>query len=122
MPEQDQKYKADGGKPCPSLLEKDCVLALEAVQATLDYGAQKYEARSWKGVDMQRYDDAARRHRIARDRGEIFDKESGLMHKAHEIICLVFQLETAIEQMLSDGYELDFHTQYKEPPQDHKED
>jgi hypothetical protein len=111
----DQTIKADKGKACPTLLEVGCVHALEAVQATLDYGAQKYAPSSWQGVAPARYDDAARRHRIARDKGEIFDKESGLLHRAHEIICLLFQLE----MYLRANPEVDYLS-FNKPPTDHK--
>ncbi len=116
---QDQRFKADGGKSQPTLLEKDMVHALAAIQATLDYGAQKYEARSWQGVAGHRYDDAARRHRIAYDRGELRDSESGLLHPAHQIICELFQLEMYIREELKKDPTYDYTT-YNKPPQAHK--
>lgn len=115
----EQRYKADGGKSRPTLLEKDMVNALAAVQATLDYGAQKYEAHSWQNVLGERYDDAARRHRIAMDRGNLRDTESGLLHFAHQIICELFQLEMFIRHMQKTDPMFDFTT-YNKPPQDHK--
>lgn len=116
----DQKFKADGGKSQPTLLEKDMVHALAAVQATLDYGAQKYEARSWQNVDPARYDDAARRHRIAVDRGEAKDRESNLLHTAHQIICELFQLEMYIREELKKDPSFDY-TSFNKPPTAHKE-
>lgn len=116
-----QRIKADAGKSQPTLLEKDCVHALEAIQATLDYGAQKYAARSWQDVDGSRYDDAARRHRIAHDRGELRDSESGLLHQAHQVICEIFQLEKNIRNELSKNPNYDY-TSFKKPPTSHKED
>lgn len=112
----DQTIKADKGKACPTLLEVGCVHALEAVQATLDYGAQKYAANSWQGVAALNYDDAARRHRRDRDKGELRDKESGLLHLAHEIICDLFQLELLIRA----NPEMDYTT-FNKPPTNHKE-
>src|SRR5690606_14636943 len=78
-----QTIKADAGKPSPTLLEKDCARALWGVLATLSYGAQKYEARSWMNVGVENYDDAARRHRILRDMdGSLSrDVESDLHHR-----------------------------------------
>lgn len=116
----DQQFKADGGKANPALLEVGCVRALEIVQATLDYGAQKYEAHSWRRVPdgETRYDNAARRHRIARDKGELFDKESGLLHMAHEVTCLLFQMELLLERI--DPAMQDNWTAFNQPPQDHK--
>jgi hypothetical protein len=59
----------------------------------LDFGALKYEPHSWQSVEVERYNAAARRHRLARDLGEERDPESGLLHLAHEATNLLFQLE-----------------------------
>ncbi|WP_297338842.1 dATP/dGTP diphosphohydrolase domain-containing protein [Pseudophaeobacter sp.] len=88
-----QSYKADAGKPNPLLLETGCPRALLAVIQVLDFGAIKYEPHSWQHVEVDRYNAAARRHRIARDMGEDRDPESGLLHLAHETANLLFQLE-----------------------------
>lgn len=120
MKSDDQRYKADGGKSRPTLLERDFVHALRAVQATLDYGAQKYEARSWKTVASERYDDAARRHRISGDLGEFRDSESGLPHRAHQIICELMILEGEICQLLEADPKFDYTT-FNKPPTSHKE-
>jgi hypothetical protein len=113
----DQEFKADDGKPRPTLLETGCTRALRAVQATLDYGERKYEAHSWQKVPggQQRYDDAARRHRIARDMGQTHDDESGLMHLSHEIICNLFLLELMIT-----GDPGMLYMDFRDPPQEHK--
>jgi len=113
-----QRYKADAGKPNPLLLEQGCCKALQVVQRTLDYGAIKYEAHSWRKVPdgANRYDAAARRHRIARDTGRHIDAESGLHHLAHEIICNLFLLELLIEA--DPGVDW---LSFRDPPQDHKE-
>lgn len=94
----DQTQKFDGGKTDPLLLEVDLLEALEEVNRVLDYGVQKYGQRcGWKGVEMERYNAAGRRHRRARDAGEWHDDESKLPHIAHEICNLLFQLQTEIE-------------------------
>lgn len=116
----DQSIKADKGKACPTLLEKGCVHALEAVQATLDYGAQKYAPNSWQNVGIGNYDDAARRHRRDRDKGELRDVESGLLHLAHEIICDLFQLELFIKEQIAKDPTFDY-TSFNKPPTAHKE-
>ena len=46
-----QQFKADGGKPRPDLLQVGMARALRMVQATMEYGAIKYEAHSWRNVD-----------------------------------------------------------------------
>jgi hypothetical protein len=93
MDAHSQAFKADAGKPNPLLLETGCPRALLAITRVLDFGALKYEAHSWQGVEVERYNAAARRHRLARDLGEERDPESGLLHLAHEAANLLFQLE-----------------------------
>lgn len=110
----DQTFKADAGKSDPCLLERGCPRALAAVNRVLDYGAEKYAAHSWQGVEVARYDSAARRHRRARDLGEDHDYESGLLHLAHEAANLLFQLEMKCRER-----GVDFLT-YNPPPVGHK--
>lgn len=117
MTNASQHLKADGGKSNPLLLEQGMPDALEAVNATLDYGAIKYEAHSWKKVPdaIKRYDAAMRRHRRERDKGENFDAESLLHHLSHEIVCGLMVLQLIIEQTPGD------YTAFNpNPPQDHK--
>lgn len=110
----DQEFKADGGKSNPLLLAHGMPRALVAINRVLDYGAQKYEAHSWQGVEVARYDAAARRHQIARDLGEDRDVESGLLHLAHEAANILFQLEMECRKA-----GVDF-TSFNPPPTDHK--
>lgn len=112
----DQVNKADAGKTNPVLFERDLVNAINAVNRVLDYGAIKYEPGGWMSVDPSRYDSAARRHRRDRDKGELRDKESGLVHLAHEIINLMFQLEMFIRA----NPDMDFNN-FNLPPTNHKE-
>jgi len=115
-----QRFKADAGKPDPTLLEKGCPHALAVVQATLDYGNIKYTAHSWKNVPdgMQRYDAAARRHRNKRDLGQQNDDESWLDHLGHEIINNLFLLEMMIVADPGKTW-----TKFNpNPPQEHKND
>ena len=118
MTKSDQEFKADAGKPNPLLLEVGCWRALRVVQATLDYGNIKYEAHSWINVPdgMRRYDAAARRHRNARDSGQLFDRESNLPHIGHEIISNLFLLDL----MIRDDASVDWAAFNTRPPQDHK--
>ncbi len=117
-PKTDQEFKADAGKPNPTLLEKGVARATAVVQATLDYGNLKYEAHSWKNVPngIERYDAAARRHRNLRDQGETHDVESWLPHLAHEIINNLFLLE----MMIADDPGCQWKTFNPNPPQEHK--
>ena len=134
----DQEFKADAGKTDPSLLEQGFPRALRLVQATLDYGAKKYEAHSWRQVPnaLARYNVAARRHRQARDMDshpregfhavlESCDHESGLPHIAHEIFNLLAMIELDLaaheDQSAADATLNRIISQAKEPPVSHKQ-
>jgi hypothetical protein len=98
----DQTQKADAGKSNPLLLQEDMAEALEAVNAPLDYGVEKYGYRGgWKRVGIERYQAAAERHR--KDRMKYgtasLDDESDLLHLTHEICNLMFLLQTHLEQL-----------------------
>lgn len=99
METKPQNFKADAGKPNPLLLETGCPRALLAVTRVLDFGALKYEQNSWQSIEVERYNAAARRHRLARDLGEERDTETGLLHLAHEAANLLFQLEMKCREM-----------------------
>jgi hypothetical protein len=77
--------KFDGGKPRWSLLMQGCSKALAGVAEVLTFGAKKYAAHSWKGVEnnKERYRDAMYRHLNAIESGEVLDPESGLPHWDH---------------------------------------
>ena len=125
----DQRFKADGGKTRPALLQIGMQRALRIVQATTDYGAIKYEPHSWRKVTgaAARYLEAAERHRQARllvqkdERPQVLntkDPESGLPHIAHEIFCLLALLELALD---AEPYtDLEKLCRFNQPPQAHK--
>lgn len=98
-PINNQQFKADAGKLRPSLLFDGMPNALLAVTAVLSYGAQKYEAHSWKGVDMARYEDAKERHNLDRRTGEEYDAESDLLHLSHEACNILFLLEDKLAKL-----------------------
>lgn len=83
--------KADSGKPRPTLLPVDSLLAITDV---LEFGATKYGKDNWKSVPnaTERYSDALMRHVYAYLQGERKDAESGLQHLAHAGACLLFLL------------------------------
>jgi len=88
--------KFDTGKVRESLFPVDAYLAILDI---LEHGAQKYGADNWRECkDMDRYADAAARHRIAYRKGERIDGDSGLLTKAHEIASGIFQLQKDIEE------------------------
>lgn len=93
-----QTAHRDAGKPDPLLLFKGVPDAISVIIDVLDFGAQKYEPFSWRTVEPDRFDASARRHMLARDCGQKLDAESGLPHRAHEVVNLLFQLQCEIEQ------------------------
>lgn len=96
------------------MIEEDLAFSLEAANAPLEYGVAKYGQRGgWKAVGMQRYSKAAERHRRERMKYgfENRDSETGLLHIQHEIINLMFQLETYIRK--NPGVDV---LTYKKPP------
>jgi hypothetical protein len=118
MTTSDQKFKADAGKLQARLLFEGCPRALQLAIAVLSYGAQKYEAHSWRNVDVDRYKDAKARHMVDGEY-EFADDESGLWHKAHELINLMFIIELETKQMDNDSFrEL---LRFNKPPTSHKE-
>ena len=78
----DQAYKADAGKPRPTLVPVEAIWAIAKVR---EYGCAKYgDNDNWRLVEPQRYRDAMMRHALAyiactTDR----DYESGLPHLWH---------------------------------------
>jgi hypothetical protein len=130
-----QTNKADGGKSNPVLLEMNLALALAAVNATLDYGFEKYVnpkdatekllKPGWRDVEMIRYEAACARHRRQRYLGEMEDLESDLPHMAHEIINLLFQLQMYLETKKGGKvpkYKTPPHVWYKDTPAGEKRD
>lgn len=116
---QDQKFKADQGKLQARLLFEGLPRVLLLLSAVLTYGAQKYEAHSWKNVSSDRYLDAKFRHLLENLAGfSEEDDESGLLHEAHEIINSMFILEQYLDEL--DEEEFRRLLRYNKPPQDHK--
>lgn len=116
----DQKYKADAGKLRPELLFEGTPRALMLVSAVLSYGAQKYEAHSWKGVAADRYVAAKFRHMLEELAGlGAEDDESGLLHDAHEICNALFLLEMRVQGLSKTQFRKAL--KFNPPPQEHKQ-
>lgn len=117
----EQKFKADAGKLRAALLFEGMPRSLLLAIAVLSYGAQKYEAHSWKNVDTERYLDAKFRHLLnglIGSNGWSVDDESGLLHDAHELVNTMFILEQKLEGLSEEGFrEL---LKFNPPPQGHK--
>ena len=118
--ETGQKFKADAGKIRVSLLMEGMPRALLAIAAVLTYGAQKYEAHSWKKVSMDRYADAKFRHILEELAGfGEDDPESGLLHMSHEACNVLFTLEDRLSKLSKE--EFDELLTFNPPPIAHKE-
>lgn len=68
--------------------------AIDEVVKVLMFGAKKYGVDNWKQVAdaKRRYLSAAYRHLNAYAEGEKIDSDSGLMHLAHAVCCLLFMI------------------------------
>lgn len=126
---ESQRFKADAGKPRPDLLQLGMQRALRLVQATLEYGAIKYEPHSWRKVPngAERYRQASERHRQERIMQNIDervftlkakDEESNLPHIAHEVVCLLMLIELELQQ--DPHISLKELCRFNQPPLDHK--
>lgn len=63
------------------------VFAQEQYASVLSKGAEKYAERNWElGMKWSKVLASLKRHTLAFERGEDFDKETGLLHTAH-IMC-----------------------------------
>ena len=59
--------------------------ALEAIARVNEHGASNHGWDTWDTIEdaKGRYDDARLRHDLADAKGELTDKDSGLLHAAH---------------------------------------
>lgn len=98
--------KNDDGKPRMTLVPPRALLA---VAECMTHGAEKYPGNDFTQVEnaYQRYDDAARRHMNAADRGELVDPDSELLHLAHAASNLLMQLEVLLLKLEQHGQEVE---------------
>lgn len=84
--------KYDHDKPMYNLIP---ALAINELAKVLTFGANKYAPNSWQNVNdgLERYRAALLRHTFAIQRGELYDKESGISHSAHAMCCAAFIVE-----------------------------
>lgn len=77
-----QKFKADLGKPKVSLVPMQIVRDVAVIR---EYGVAKYKTvDNWKNVEIERYIDALGRHALAFLENPLsVDEESGLPHLWH---------------------------------------
>lgn len=77
--------KHDQGKPCIHSVLRYFPRALEAIARVNEHGASNHGWDTWDTIEdaKGRYDDARLRHDLADAKGELTDKDSGLLHAAH---------------------------------------
>ena len=94
-----QKVKADNGKPKLTLVPRKI---LEAIARVREYGNNKYPEGgpdTWKQVSIERYREATFRHLIAYlDNPSGVDEESGLPHLWHLACNVAFLCELESEK------------------------
>lgn len=87
--------KLDSGKVFVDSILAGFPRALWGVAEVGTFGAQKYSLNGWQSVDdgIRRYREAAARHRLKRQMGELIDPDSGLLHEYHEAWNVLAALE-----------------------------
>lgn len=87
--------KLDAGKILPWLCISGFSRAIAEVAKVTTKGAEKYTPNGWMTVPdgEHRYMDAFARHMLAIGKGEIFDKDTGCMHKAQMAWNILASLE-----------------------------
>lgn len=114
--------KDDNEKARMDLLPPDVLLEVARV---LTFGAKKYAPRNWeKGIAYGRVIAGALRHIMAIMQGEDRDPETGLMHSAHAICCMMFLCGYQLRQMpeLDDRNWLADHEACEGTPFSHEDD
>lgn len=109
----DQLQKRDAGKFDPLMIEEDLARSLAVCNAVLEFGKEKYGQRGgWKAVDVNRYRSAGARHRREVMINGIADRdvETNLLHKAHEVINGLFEIEMYLK-----GKKLAPYLAYRKP-------
>jgi len=92
--------KLDAGKPRMGLVLGGFPNALVEVSKVGTFGANKYSDNGWKTVvaGKERYTDALLRHWAYEQAGEVFDKDSELLHAAHLAWNALARLEFILEE------------------------
>lgn len=87
--------KVDYGKVYADSILAGFPRALWGIAEVGTFGANKYSMGGWQSVEdgERRYREAAGRHRLKRQMGELVDKDSGLPHEYHEAWNVLAALE-----------------------------
>lgn len=75
-----------------------------AVAEVSTFGASKYAWKGWETVPdgINRYANAGMRHKLYEAMGELRDRDSGLLHKAHDAWNNLATLELTLREMEND--------------------
>ena len=93
---EDGDLKADEGKLRYDLIPET---ALEGIATIFTYGSKKYDDNNWKkSTYPSRYYAAMMRHIQEIRKGNLIDKESGLYHFDHALVCLIMYRELTLKQ------------------------
>lgn len=86
--------KFDRNKPLPALVLGEFMKQLREVVHVGTFGAVKYGPRNFSSLENgeERYAEAHGRHHMDRQCGDLFDRETGELHAAHEIWCKIAEL------------------------------
>lgn len=74
--------------------------AIEQIAAVSTFGARKYAWKGWETVPdgVNRYSDALGRHLLQEACGDVYDRDSGLLHAAHGAWNALARLELLLRE------------------------
>lgn len=106
--------KADAGKPRPALVLGGFARALKEVVKVGTYGAVKYTDNGWMEVPngLERYDDAKLRHWLDEKCGVAVDRDTQLMHAAHEAWNALARLDLLVREQEKASKSVNSHLAY----------
>lgn len=92
--------KVDAGKVRMHLITGGMARGIMEVAKIGTFGAAKYTDGGWVEVPdgFRRYEDAQQRHAAYRHMGEVHDRDSGLLHLAHEAWNALAKLDLYLRQ------------------------
>ncbi len=93
--------KFDTGKPRCGLVINGFSRAMMDVCRVGTMGAEKYAPDNWQKLEngLERYTDAMYRHLLEESSGELYDRESGLLHASHAAWNALARLEFLLRSL-----------------------
>lgn len=119
--------KLDKGKEKVAFALSQFFTALANVNGVSEYGAEKYTVNGWRDVPdgENRYLEALLRHLAKHKDGELFDKDTGLLHVSHmawnalavlEFVCKNLTLQSTPKPQVQTSEEKHDHILYQPAP------